>query len=74
MLLLKSPRFRSRVPDMLIQLKKKMSTSLFGEVLVKFSQQMDHSPEISPCFEQVSFLASLLPSEIRDPDLQIGDP
>ena len=38
-----------------------MSTLLLGQVLIKFSQQMDHSPEISPCFEQVfaSFFCDL---------------
>ena len=39
-----------------------MSTLLLGQVLIKFSQQMNHSPEISPCFEQVFALSTpLLP-------------
>ena len=39
-----------------------MSTLLLGQVLINFSQQMDHSPEISPCFEQVFALSTpLLP-------------
>ena len=39
-----------------------MSTLLLGQVLIIFLQQMDHSPEISPCFEQVFALSTpLLP-------------
>ena len=30
-----------------------MSTSLLGQVLIKFSQQMDHSTEISHCFDNL---------------------